>query len=142
MTKQELFDTVAKHLLTQKQPAYEDSMCKYRTKSGLKCAAGCLIPDDKYDSRIEKGTVATHADDPINFGWGSVTKHGFDNYKFFKDLVGTEANLLFLYELQKIHDNCVPSDWAEKLKRLAYLGDLEWKFGENDLTLDPNSDKV
>lgn len=141
MTKQELFDTVTKHLLTQKCKALGDdgSMCRYKTDTGLKCAAGCLIPDDKYDPRLEQATVVAHADDP---GMEIGSQHGFDNYKFFKDLVQTEENLLFLYELQKIHDRHLSTEWVEKLQSLARWANLEWKFEDFGLTLDPNSDKV
>jgi hypothetical protein len=48
MTKQEIFDKVAAHLLTQRRQSVNDcsGACVYRSPEGLKCAAGCLIPDD------------------------------------------------------------------------------------------------
>lgn len=52
MNKQEVFDKIATHLLTQNSAAY-DWGCKYRTNDGRKCAIGCLIPDHLYDSNIE-----------------------------------------------------------------------------------------
>ncbi len=45
MTKQEIFDKVATHLLTQNEKALNSvGGCVYRTDKGLKCAVGCLIP--------------------------------------------------------------------------------------------------
>lgn len=60
MTKQQTFDTVVKHLRKQKRKATHGSACRYRTDSGLKCAAGCLIPDDKY-YRVAEGRAADSA---------------------------------------------------------------------------------
>ena len=56
MTRQDLFDTVVRHLRAQKQRAVAKqgrSMCAYRTPDGLKCAIGCLIPDELYDPLFE-----------------------------------------------------------------------------------------
>lgn len=55
---QEIFDQVAKHLLTQNAPAAYfnqdgDRNCLYRTFDGGKCAVGCLIADDEYSPVIE-----------------------------------------------------------------------------------------
>lgn len=53
MTKQEIYDTVCAHLAQQKRRAFENGSCRYRTSDGLKCAIGCLIPDDLYDPRMD-----------------------------------------------------------------------------------------
>lgn len=54
MDKQQIFDTVATHLLDQGKPALDaEGFCRYRTESGLMCAVGCLIPDEKYTPKIE-----------------------------------------------------------------------------------------
>jgi len=54
---QQVYDTVASHLLAQRKPARitlkSIVQCAYRTDQGLKCAIGCLIPDDKYDPKME-----------------------------------------------------------------------------------------
>ena len=44
---QEVFDFVAIHLLTQNEKSGDDQVCYYRSPTGLKCAAGCLIADDE-----------------------------------------------------------------------------------------------
>lgn len=54
---QQVYDTIASHLLAQGKPARINIksivQCAYRTDQGLKCAIGCLIPDDKYDPKME-----------------------------------------------------------------------------------------
>lgn len=52
-TAQEVFDQVARHLLTQKERSVADEKCLYRAPGGLKCAAGCLIGDDEYRPSME-----------------------------------------------------------------------------------------
>lgn len=62
-TKQEIFDRVVTHLAQQGEPALcmlpqadydtDGPSCAYRTPQGLKCAAGCLIPDEKYKPEFE-----------------------------------------------------------------------------------------
>lgn len=62
MTNQEIFDTVAVHLLTQNKRATKancSTTCQYRTSEGLKCAVGCLIPDEKYTPEMEPYGVYT-----------------------------------------------------------------------------------
>ena len=56
MKRQDIFDTVVRHLRAQKQRALEKhgmDMCAYRAPDGLKCAIGCLIPDELYDPLFE-----------------------------------------------------------------------------------------
>ena len=50
---QQVYDTVARHLIVQKIAAASNSVCWYRATQGRKCAIGCLIPDDMYDPRME-----------------------------------------------------------------------------------------
>lgn len=54
MTDQETFDTVVRHLHRQGKPAVDAfGNCVYRAPDGCRCAAGCLIPDDKYRESME-----------------------------------------------------------------------------------------
>lgn len=60
---QDIFDAVVRHFAAQRVPALEprgpfDNMCCYRTKTGLKCAIGALIPDKLYARRIEGMTIS------------------------------------------------------------------------------------
>jgi hypothetical protein len=60
-THQEIFNTVAAHLLKQGgQATNKHGRCKYRTPEGSQCAIGCLIPADKYHRRIE-GIPVNHS---------------------------------------------------------------------------------
>lgn len=53
----EVIDYVESFLLKQGEPSYCPMLgCRYRSSKGLKCAAGCLIPDDLYDSSMEGET--------------------------------------------------------------------------------------
>lgn len=97
-SKQQTFNTVKEHLLKQNQPCVDDIFnCKYR-HNGLKCAAGCLIPDDKYDPLMEDKTV--------------------DN-KYFtdEDFFGHDKQLVL--HLQDIHDHYSVKDWEKELRLLA-----------------------
>lgn len=58
MTKQETFDTVVAHLRKQGAKATDGIGCKYRTSDGLQCAAGCLIPDERYSPGLENSIVS------------------------------------------------------------------------------------
>lgn len=53
-TEQEIYDIVAAHMLKQKSRSVDSGdKCAYRGDDGRKCAAGCLIPDEVYDSKYE-----------------------------------------------------------------------------------------
>lgn len=62
-SQQEIFDTIVTHLRKQGVRAVdpETGKCCYRTSDEygriLKCAVGCLIPDDKYTLNIEGAGV-------------------------------------------------------------------------------------
>ena len=60
LTLQETANKIARHLFTQGQQASEGGAgnCKYRTRSGLSCAVGCLIPDEDYGPAIEGASVS------------------------------------------------------------------------------------
>ena len=108
MTKQEIFDKVATHLLTQRKPCLVGKTsdgCCYR-KGKLKCAAGCLLP---------KGINPENQpwnDEP----WDCVPQR-------IRDLAGVPKAADRLVEaLQAVHD--YPSNWAlgrvsDELKRVA-----------------------
>lgn len=58
-TLQETYDQAARAIYDQGQQAlsYGTGYCAYRTESGLKCAAGHLIPDEKYYSELEGNSI-------------------------------------------------------------------------------------
>jgi hypothetical protein len=112
-TNQEIFDIVAKHLLTQNEKSIRKNsntrtqgVCAYRGDNGCKCAAGVLIPDEHYLKDME------------GHSWFRLIS---------KDLVPSEFQHL-IRALQSLHDNCDVSDWKKELKDLATSHNLEWKF--------------
>ncbi len=61
MNAQEIFDTVAVHLIKQGKPAVAHSgqACAYKTADGLRCAVGVLISDEEYEDKMEGKSVYT-----------------------------------------------------------------------------------
>jgi len=111
---QNLFDTVAKHLLTQKKQAFKMvpttdgktmvKKCLYRADDGSKCAVGCLIRDDLYTPSIE----------------GSFWNK--ELHKLLEASLGRTldiADLNMLSDLQSAHDSLPPDAWPSELKNLA-----------------------
>lgn len=119
-TEQEVFDQVAKHLLTQGVTSRKrvvnseggTSMpCQYRGDNGLQCAAGCLISDEEYEDLplIAEGKT-----------WRGLRDLALVPLEHFV-LVG---------ELQAIHDQYSPSNWKHQLDKLAVGLGLEFKYAE------------
>lgn len=102
-TMQETFDTVAIHLLTQNAKSLcigtdgLTEICAYRGHNNCKCAAGKLIPDEKYNEELEGNTV-TH----------STVIGLFTNY-----------DLSLVHQLQYIHDNYNVDAWPMRLLDLG-----------------------
>lgn len=104
LTKQQIFDQVATHLLTQKKKCmsdYEKKKCAYRNYSGLRCAVGCLITDNEYSYFLES---VKSSPDGVDL---AIT---LDRLLPYSDL---------LHNLQDIHDRVKPSKWINKLSLLA-----------------------
>lgn len=108
MTKQEIFDKVATHLLTQNAKSMNASGCAYRGAEGRKCAIGCLIPDEDYTPRLEGKTVMT-ATSKINVAT-AVNK---------SIRAKTLITLKFLQRLQAVHDLWPVEEWRNKLAEVA-----------------------
>lgn len=123
MNNQEIFDKVAKHLLTQNKvsrPEDDRHACLYRGHDGLMCAVGCLIPDELYTTDIEYVSMA----DVIH----ETDESAFELKKIF-DAIGihpTSYNLLST--LQLIHDDKPVEDWKYELMNLAKSENLEWNI--------------
>lgn len=118
MTKQEIFDRVTEHLLTQKKRSttWDESgyKCKYRGPNGLKCAIGILIPDHLYNPVFD-GTLSQAK----AFGLkGLSIRRLMKAVPALQDYLGAE-NLDILNELQSIHDDVDPSSWRVRLFYLA-----------------------
>lgn len=110
---QEVFDIVKNHLLTQNEVSRKSLnieegplayQCAYRGPNNTKCAVGCLIPDELYNSSLEGKTVICA--DVI----AVLVKAGFN----------VEDNFLALYSaLQGVHDSYEPNRWPDLLRGLA-----------------------
>jgi hypothetical protein len=116
LTLQEIFDTVSKHLLIQKERSYDpvNGWCMYRGPRGLKCAVGILISDDLYDEAMEN--------EPVGFLFSSrrdvIVGSGID--------ADSNEACRLLRELQFMHDGEKPSMWESSLKDLASRFDLSF----------------
>jgi hypothetical protein len=66
MKKQEIFETVARHLFAQgRQATDEIGICVYRADNGNKCAVGALIPDEMYNPNYENNTLIGLLNGPV-----------------------------------------------------------------------------
>lgn len=117
MTQEEIFNKVAEHLLTQKQRAFdpkeEDNPCRYRFGE-LKCAVGCLITDENYDSKFEGFAVANH--------------RVFEAVEKSINQPLNVDSIALLTVLQKIHDFVDPEQWDERLRMEARCRDFRINF--------------
>lgn len=98
-TSQEVFDIVYKHLLTQNEQARRIT-CRYKIEDDdkvLKCAAGCLIPDEKYSSEME-GKM-----------WNELVSLNLVPSNHFP----------LIQRLQVIHDTYPVDQWEKELKVVA-----------------------
>ncbi len=115
MKRQELFDKVVTHLLTQKEQSRKiSSLCAYRGQNNLKCAIGCLIPDDLYSESLE----------------GNNVESLFVYFPKVRKLIG-KRNKDLCENLQDIHDNIDVSLWYSYLSNLAESQNLNKKVLEN-----------
>lgn len=104
MTNQEIFNKVWKHLKKQNHPALNNSgTCVYRTKNGLKCAIGCLIPKKLYTLELEGESI-----------YGLRDLYGTPKLKNILPKVGIKKQSYKLCEnLQEIHDSAEYIDLVE-----------------------------
>lgn len=117
-SKQETFDIVAKHLLTQNQKsmavvdADPNLVCAYRGNNGCKCAAGILIPDAKYDPAMENGIIIIATD---------LYRTTLISSRLVTTVValeeGHDAGLV--RGLQQVHDLGGVSEWRNRLELVA-----------------------
>lgn len=121
-TKQEIFEIVANHLLTQNAKAEKarrkgPPQCLYLTLKGKKCAVGILIPDGHA------------AQDSL-----STIKSVFFEFGDLSTLYGSHIDLLI--GLQLIHDKELVPKWLQKLRYFGRRHKLD-----NTFLLAPNRKK-
>lgn len=105
-TLQQTFDIVAVHLLEQHARAknIRGENTYIVPQTSRKCAAGCLIPDGRYnpafEDKVVKAIVGIHFAEEMGGSWFG-------------------HNTAFVAKLQHLHDYVAPSRWARKLRLLA-----------------------
>lgn len=142
MNKQEIFDTVARHLATQGHRAAVRTelgdRCRYRLHNGDRCAIGCLIPDEEYITDLEGGGVAAI----FNYLTGKAMT--VSNYSSARAAVITAeklpvtterlttAGVALLKELQHLHDEPNPVGYKFEMA----LRDIAIRHGLDDRIVD------
>lgn len=112
--RQEVFDRVCKHLLTQGERSELDGRCTYRGDGGRMCAIGCLIDNAHYQKTLEGSSIW------ISFVRDAVAKSlNFDLEK---------SDMFLLSALQGCHDDIPSEEWYGTLEYIAYSYDLEMKY--------------
>lgn len=114
----EVFERVSSHLLIQNRRAGSMvASCMYRVpNTSLRCAVGCLIPDDKYSSDFEGISYVPISELEIGASAELALSLG-RLISAVESEVGTGHTSL-LRELQTIHDVSPPSEWSIKLQEL------------------------
>jgi len=112
VTRREIFEKIKKHLLSQGKQSMKEELvgngCAYRGEDGLKCAIGCLIPDELYSLEIERDIVDLRSH--YKFFWIPFIKHlGIED---------SDETIHFLSDLQRIHDHEKVEDWESSFDEL------------------------
>lgn len=132
-TKQQVFDHVAHHLLTQtarsvKPPAKpgDPDECVYRSPDGKTCAVGCLIADNEYIPMMEgasvRGVLGWLAG-VSGVRWTGLTRPITIDRELHDSAHGA-ALLNMLVALQTMHDAHEPEEWPDALVTLARKYDV------------------
>ena len=110
--EQEIFDKVVKHLRAQNKKAYDEigRVCVYLAADGLKCAAGCLIPDG-------------HPAAQIRHAWPMIPGDQFTP-PYLVEIADQIGHHQLVRNLQRIHDDLEPNDWEDALDSLARCYEL------------------
>lgn len=132
MELQKIFETVARHLLTQKLKCTNrhGSGAYHRPANNLRCAIGCLIPDALYTKHIEGKDVADLLGSRSQLGehmrklTGFVGEQDDDGNYVKKD----ERILDVMADLQSCHDEIEPYNWAAELRAVAHRHKLDASF--------------
>lgn len=124
MTHQEVFDKIAKHLLSQMKRATGQDGCQMISPEGYMCAVGCLLSAPESWNNM---AAIIDADAEVAAKW-----RGNDDFireplheKFFAQLsrdIDAEIDdrmLDLLSAAQTIHDEADPEDWSGELRDLA-----------------------
>lgn len=107
LSKQEVFDKVAAHLLKQGEKSLDkDGECAYRGEGGRMCAIGALIPDSRYNQDLE-----------------GLSVDSVEVERLLSETVQLDCEEM-LSALQDVHDNCSVDQWRNGLYLVAGDHDL------------------
>lgn len=120
LSKQEVYEHVRNHLLTQNSRSVDDNDCPlYHAPWGHKCAIGCLIANEHYQHKIQGTAVFLTRTRPKN-PFERSADHILADALFKSGVdVDDEEMLDLLIELQDLHD-VIPIDrWNSELDAIA-----------------------
>jgi hypothetical protein len=110
LTAQEVFDTVARHLLRQNVKALDDDgRCRYRT-GDTACAVGCLMTDEEVDGLVGESVIAL-----------------YDRGRLPRRLW---QHVWLLQTLQGVHDCRYVAEWRDRLRALAESHGLDMRVDQ------------
>lgn len=87
------------------------AMCAYRGNYGRKCAAGWLIPDEKYTPDLEGSSVASSVDETVRLD--SIEGRAC---RLAKIILEEGHDLSLVRDLQKMHDRTHADLWSQEIK--------------------------
>jgi hypothetical protein len=117
MTRQEVFDIVATHLIKQGKESRIGGGCAYRGEGGLKCALGVLIKDEFYREIWNGDGLGPDVFEALeSSGVVPMELTGDDD---------TRSDGEFLEGLQSIHDDIPSHCWFESLLAFADMTGLD-----------------
>ena len=121
LTRQEIFDRVADHLLRQNAQSRQEAEscygtptmhCMYRA-GGLKCGVGCLIRDEDYSPIMEGASAAGL--DPGKTALSAQPGTQVLRAALINAGIDVDQDWLLLRRLQMVHDNFGTWEWPEML---------------------------
>ena len=126
LSLQQIFNRVGKHLLTQLEQAVRHTTrgphmkqavsCQYRTKEGLTCAVGCLIPARYHRHKMEGGCLSDvlHSYTMPPQLERTLLAHGYDLITLLRDLQASHDRALSLKGIAYYR-----STWSDNLTTIA-----------------------
>jgi hypothetical protein len=112
--KQQVYDDVVHHLMTQKDRSLLSGLPALRGAFGTKDPIGIYVTDEEYDECVENHDILTQAE--------------FFRFKGHTDLAdGLTKHERLLKQLCQVHDSVAPRWWIKMLKKVARAEHLSYK---------------
>lgn len=108
-TSQETYDQCVNFMRDQGVQGICDGAFGYRLPNGLTCPAGYLIPDDRYDSEMEKAAISSQ----FELDWTEPY------WRASRVLYELGYDLVVVRAIQVIHDMREPWEWEEHFEAAA-----------------------